>query len=241
MAPLFGAFGSDREEEAQKKRIVVAAPSLRTMSRRSRDALLQIARVCRLIRRERLVVQGEHANSLYVLGNGRVRIEREVADGTVHLFHCGAGHVVGPLDLHRPSPATESAYVVEESLALRIRLDELRELALRDGAVTRAMTAIVGERLRFAEQRLESLLLHDVETRIAAFLLFMVDHWGAPSPDGVTITTSLRHHEIASMVGTGREWVTVTLVGLRRRRIIGASGRRFMVRNVDALRAIAHR
>jgi len=242
MTVSFGGFGTDRDREALKGRMLRSARALKGASRETRDGLAQLARLCRLRRGARLTTQTEVSGHVYLLACGRVVLERHVDRGILPLGHFGKGDFVGPVDLADPPlPATSMAKVVEDVQALALAVGELRELAARDAAVREAIRSVAVERVCLAEQRLEALLLNDVESRLAAFLLYMTDRWGVPSPEGIVLATAIKHHEIARMLGTGREWVTVTILKLRRRRVLGALGRRLVVRNVEMLRTLAGR
>lgn len=156
----------------------------------------------------------------------------------MHVAHLGRGDFVGDLTL-AGAAATETAVVVEEVLALVAPVSELRELAARDPSIHQLLAAVVFERLRTWEDRLEVLLMRKVEARIAWFLLYALDRWGSEREGGSVVTATFRHHEIARMIGTGREWVTMTLIRLRDEKVLGAMGRRIVVRDADALRTLA--
>jgi CRP/FNR family cyclic AMP-dependent transcriptional regulator len=232
-------LGLDRDQEAHKKRILQQSRPMRLGSRATRDSLVQIARLCRARRRGKLATQGEADDSVFVVASGRIRLERSLTSGrAIHLVHLGRGDFLGDLTLgSRLSP--ESAVIIEEATLLELPTRDVRELALRDAGVIQVLGAAILERSRTLEDRLESLLLRKVEARLAGFLLHSIERWGANVPEGVVVGTSFRHHEIASMIGTGREWVTMTLMKMRRKRILGAVGRRVLVRSVDELRALA--
>ena len=207
--------------------------------RAAREGFSQIARPFRASRRERLEIEGETAQRIYVLASGRVRVERRRSDdGMVHLAHLGRGDMAGDMTLSA-AVSRDSAVVLEEARGLTASIEDVRELAARESGIYVALGAAVLERSRTLEDRLEGLLLRRVEARLAWLLLYFVDRWGAEEPSGVLITSSIRHHEIASMIGTGREWVTMTLMRLRSRGILGAAGRRVVVRDLAALRDLA--
>jgi len=228
-----------RDQEAQKKRVLQQSRALRSATRATRDGIAQIGRLCSAARRTKLTVMGEGGSCVYVIASGRVRVERALPSGrTMHVAHLGRGDLVGDLTLDQ-GRACDTAIVVEDATVLALPVLDVLELAARDSGVYQVLGAALVERSRMLEDRLESLLLHKVEARLAAFLLYSMDRWGSSGPDGVVLGTSLRHHEIANMIGTGREWVTMTLTKLRRRKILGAVGRRVLVRSVDQLRALA--
>jgi CRP-like cAMP-binding protein len=229
-----------REREAHNRRVLQACRPFRLAARSARDAFSQIARPFRAPRRAQLESEGEPALRIYVIGSGRVRVERRVPnDGVVHLAHLGRGDVAGDITLSS-AVCHESAVVLEEVRGLTAAIEDVRELAARESGIYLALGAALIDRSRTLEDRLEGLLLRRVEARLAWLLLYFVERWGADEPGGgVMITSTIRHHEIASMIGTGREWVTMTLIRLRDRGILGTAGRRVIVRDIGALRDLA--
>jgi CRP-like cAMP-binding protein len=227
-----------RDREAHAKRILQACRPFRLAPRSARDGFSQIARPFRAMRRERLEIEGAPAQRVYVIASGRVRLERRGPSGAVvHLAHLGRGDMAGDITLS--GMATESALVLEEARGLAASIDDVRELAAREPAIYVALGGAVIERSRSLENRLEGLLLRRVEARLAWLLLYFMERWGVEDAAGTLITSTIRHHEIASMIGTGREWVTMTLIRLRDRGIVGAAGRRVVIRDVAALRDLA--
>jgi hypothetical protein len=95
-------------------------------------------------------------------------------------------------------------------------------------------TAIVQQR-RETERRLELLLLHDVETRLIAFLLDAATRWGQPHPSGQLISSCFTHADIAQLIGSTRETVTLLLNRLRRAECINFDRRRVIIVNRDRL------
>jgi CRP/FNR family transcriptional regulator, cyclic AMP receptor protein len=68
-------------------------------------------------------------------------------------------------------------------------------------------TRLVGQKTRTFENRLSGMLLKDVKTRLAKFL---VDNF-AMYPEGEAVENVLTHEDIASLIGSSRQTVTSTL------------------------------
>jgi CRP-like cAMP-binding protein len=239
MHALFDEIGAEEERRSWTRVVLGRCPALRQAPRTVRDAIAQVGRVVRARRRALILTEGRASPLVLVLAEGRVRLERERARGEVlHLAHCGPGDVVGDVTLAGEAMA-ESAVVTDTVTALALDAHELRELAARDPAIAHVLARAVRDRTRSAEARLETLMTRNVEARLAVFLLHALERWGTACAEGTRIDTTLRHHEIGRMVGAGREWVTMTLIDLRSRRILAGEGRRIVVCDVEALRRLA--
>jgi CRP/FNR family transcriptional regulator, cyclic AMP receptor protein len=131
--------------------------------------------------------------------------------------------------------AAETAVAVDEVQALVLPAAALRKLLAGSGPVRMAMAAALVERYRAAQDRLESLLLHGVEARLMSFLLDASRRWPAPHPRGELVCASFTHADIAMLIGSTRETVTLLLGGLRRAGLIDFDRRRIVVCDRAAL------
>jgi CRP-like cAMP-binding protein len=179
--------------------------------------------------------QGTAAESLVVLGRGRARIERSVRVGIVPLGYRGSGDLLGESCLGGVDTRTERAVAMEEAETLRIPLGIARELVASDPGFGGAVLALLIARQREVEDRIESLLFRNVEGRLAEFLLKAAERWGVPTPRGVLISAPITHFEIAQVIGSTRETVTLTLGALRREGLLDVAGRRLIIREREAL------
>jgi CRP-like cAMP-binding protein len=95
---------------------------------------------------------------------------------------------------------------------------------------------MLGERLARAERRVIDLALDGIARRLARLLLMMAERYGtALESGGVLINLKLPHREIAELVGSTRESVTMHLNDLRRQQLIDFRDRRILVTNLASL------
>jgi len=134
--------------------------------------------------------------------------------------------------------ADESATVVDDVEALTFPIGTLRQQLAADGALRATMAAAIVAQHRTIEQRLEGLLLQGVEARLCAFLLEAAERWGQPcsstaggAPLGRLITAPFTHAEIALLIGSSRETVTLVLGKLKREGLCAFDRRRIILRD----------
>jgi CRP-like cAMP-binding protein len=233
----------------QGKEEIVGRSPLASLGGDSRRAFLDLGTVERLPRRYTIAAQGEPPRTFLVIGSGRVKLERRTGERALSLGHRGPGQMVGETAVGGAALATESATVVDELSALSIPIGPLRAHLATDAPLRNALAAALVDQHRSAERRLMGLLLHGVESRLGAFLLEAVDRWGQPHAvttkepapttieappalpplDGQVITAPFTHAEIAHLIGSTRETVTLVLGKLKREGIIGFDRRRIIV------------
>jgi CRP-like cAMP-binding protein len=87
-------------------------------------------------------------------------------------------------------------------------------------------------------RRLCAVLTGSVRARLASQLVELAEH-GNDTPEGRELAFSLTHHELAALIGTTRETVSIELGRLERSRLILRRGRQIVVRDIPRLRVHA--
>ncbi len=234
-----GAVGNDvgLDPDARKRRILRRGAVGSSASPASQTMLSDSGTVQRVTRGRPLVTQGDPANSIVMIGGGRVRLVRALNEGhTLSLGYRGAGDLLGEAALGSVPNHRESAIATEDVEALVVPMATVRSLMGTDLAFANALLTSLVERNAETEERLASMLFRNVEARLAEFLLKAAARWGIPDPRGVLISAPFTHQEMASMIGSTRETVTLTLGELRRKGIIEVDRRRIVVLDREGLK-----
>jgi CRP-like cAMP-binding protein len=213
------------------KEVILQRSLLAGIAGESRGALLEIGKLERLPRRHVVAEQGEPPRTLILIGSGRVKVERLHADHALSLGHRGPGQMVGETAVGGAAVSSESASVVDEVEALAFPIAALRRQLAADPPLRRAVCAAILEQRRTLEQRLESLLLRGVEARLADFLLDAARRWGEAHTEGELVTAPFTHAEIAVLIGSTRETVTLVLGKLKRDGLLAFDRRRAVIRD----------
>lgn len=248
------------EVEAASKHEILRLSPFAELTGPSRDALLELGRLERLPRRTRIAEQGEPARCVFLIGAGRVKLERltrlseprvEGAEGApllegegtrvFPLGYRGPGQLVGEAALAGVVASPESASVVDDVEAVTLPLAGLRKLIGADAAVRAATAGALLSQNRATEERLASLLLYGVEARLVGLLLDAVRRWGKPSEAGQLISAPFTHAEMALLIGSTRETVTLLLGKLKRAGLITFDRRRIVIRDHAGLERYASR
>lgn len=225
---------ADTEDNGRKSKILDRSPFAGLVAE-SRSALLDIGTVEKLSRRYRIAQQGEPAKNLLLIGSGRVKLERVTGDRVFPIGHRGPGETIGETALGNGALCTESAIVLDDTEALFLPLLAFRKLLTVDEALRNAVLVALSDRHLATERRLESLLLHGVEARLVDFLLASLVRWSEPHPNGELISAPFTHADIALLVGSTRETVTLLLGKLKRAGLLDFEKRRIVVRDREAL------
>lgn len=184
--------------------------------------------------------QGEEADAVWIVAEGRVRMLRQASPGKeVILELLGPGEVFGGATiLLTRNPATAQA--ATPVTVLRIPRPAYLELLERYPRVAVRLLQMLGRRLEHA-MSIRSLILERVETRIAYVLLTLAERAGRPEPQGVWLTIPLSREDIARMAGTTLETAIRILSRWTRAGWIRTErGGYILIREPEALRKLAH-
>lgn len=229
-----GAAAEASSPSELKEQILARSP-FRALGGASRQNLLELGAIERFDRKIRLFQQGEAPRSVLLLGAGRVKLERVDHGRAFVLGHRGPGEMVGEAALAGQGAALEHAVVLDEVEALSFGVAGLRKLVAADPELRVAATAALVERQLEAESRLSSLLLRDVEARLVEFLTSAARRWGLPHPSGQLVSAAFTHADIALLIGSTRETVTLLLGRLKRAGLIDLDRRRIVIRDAAGL------
>src|SRR4030095_3501128 len=172
------------------------------------------------VRRRRFVYRaGEQADALYAIIKGRIKLCRLEAntnrEAVIDILPQGS--LFGESALYSTAALRENrAGAYETCTLLKIPADQFKagmseEPLLHDNAFR-----LIGHRLEHAERRLADFALNAIPARLDRLLQEFSDRYGVSEPEGVLIDIPLPHREIASIVGSTRESVTVRLNAMRR-------------------------
>ena len=101
-------------------------------------------------------------------------------------------------------------------------------------AVARAVIA----RRHDLENKLEALVFRDVSAKLAEQLIKLADEYGVDDVRGKLVAMKITHQELANLIGSTRETVSLTLSQFKRRRLIVTDGRKVILSDLTALRAL---
>jgi CRP-like cAMP-binding protein len=190
-------------------------------------------------RRRRFVYRaGEPADCLYAIVRGRIklcRIDPETGREAV-IDILPEGSLCGESALYSSAGQREnSAIAYENSRLLRIPAADFKEGMAEDNALHDYTFRLIGQRLEHAERRLADFALNAIPARLDRLLADFSNRYGVPEPEGVLIDIPLPHREIASIVGSTRESVTVRLNAMRREGTIDFVNRRILIKRPATL------
>ena len=145
------------------------------------------------------------------------------------------GELFGELSVLDSSPREEFAEAAEKSTVVLVPAEAMRELVEENPAVAVGVTKLIGLRRRRIERRLKSLMFRSNRQRLVSLLTELADQYGEPAetPAGATrLRIKLSHQDLASIIGSTRETVTVVLGELQAEDLVEVGRRRILLKDL---------
>ena len=191
------------------------------------------------VRRRRFVYRADdQADALYAIVSGRIKLCRlePQTDREAVIDILPEGSLFGESALYSKAGRRENCAVAYESCTLlRIPSDQYKPGMAREPLLHEYTFQLIGNRLENAERRLADFALNAIPARLDRLLADFSDRYGVRESAGVLIDIPLPHREIASIVGSTRESVTVRLNAMRREGTIEFVNRRILVKRPEGL------
>lgn len=163
--------------------------------------------------------EGDPADSLFMIVEGRVAITSISTDGresVIAILESGA--LFGELGLFDDEPRSADARVLEPTRVVEVRYRDVRQALIAHPESLWVITRILAQRLRATDEALSDAVFLDVPARTAKRLL-------ALAGDQDSFHVALTQEELAGLVGASRERVNKALSTFVRLGWIEVTGR----------------
>lgn len=200
------------------------------------DSIEGLGELMRYEEGEAIYVPCNRGNAIYFISEGKVKISYLDHSGRrLTLAVLKAGDFFGEMlfvDNHREL----EAQALEDSVILTIDGRKFLNFAKE---VPEAMMKLVGlflRRIQRAQQRLKDLAFKDLEACLARTLLRLSREHGHRTAEGIEISLKLTHQQLAELVGSTRESVTLAVNRLQREGMLDKRGFCVIIKDKAALK-----
>ena len=184
-----------------------------------------------------ILFEDDPGDALYVVAKGQVKVVLIGEDGReVILSVLGEGTFFGEMALLDDEPRSAHVIAMEDSTVLALRREDFRARLRNSPEVAIALLRELSRRLRRADDQIGSLVLLDVNGRVAELLVRLADEEG-----GDRITRKLTHATIAQMIGSSRETVSRTMRELQDRGLVAVTRQEITLTDRPGLGALSRR
>jgi len=185
---------------------------------------------------ETIYFPGDPANSLLAVHSGRVKLFHVTHRGKeAILTFVEPGEVFGELCLLEPTERGEYAGTMRATTLIRIPAQAIHRLMEQCAEFTVAVTKLIARQRCRVERRLKSLLFRSNRKRLEALLLELAENYGQSGEEGLALGIRLTHSELASLIGSTRETVTVLLGEMQAEGLVKIGRRQMVITDMNRL------
>lgn len=218
-------------DEHQRTKLLSTCPFFAGLPAEDLQSLAGIATLRRYRHGQLLFCEGDDADSLLVVAEGRLKAYSTSADGDEFVLDViEVGDSVGEVSLADGGARSATVEALSDAAVLRLPREAVLDLAANSPALTKGLLAAVASVVRRLTGAAADLVFLDLPRRVAKLVL----EQGRTS-DTAVIDMPLSQTEIARRVGASRQSVNAALRDFERRGWISSSGRAIRIRNAAAL------
>src|SRR3954465_12280596 len=190
--------------------------------------------------RQVIYLPGDRAQGVHFLASGRIKISKVTRDGKeLTLAYRAEGDFFGEPCLLEGGPREEMAEAMDASIAVEVEGELVDRMLQTNGIAAYHFARALIARRKDLETRVEQLIFKDVGSKLAELLLELGLQHGVEDGRGIVIALKITHQEMANLIGSTRETVSLTLSQFKRKGLIQNEGRRVILADREGLKALA--
>ena len=196
------------------------------------------SRMRKLKRGEPVYLPHEQADGVVLVAQGRVKICHATPDGKQSILgFIDAGEIFGELSLLGGELRDEYAETTEKTTLVLLPKQALQQIIRKYPDIVLGVTKLIGMRRQRVEKRLRNLLFRSNRERVIHLLLELCEKYGEVTQEGISLNIRLSHQEMACIIGSTRETVTVVLGQLQKEGLLKIARRKVVITNLNRLAA----
>ena len=190
--------------------------------------------------RQVVYLPGDRASTVHFIASGRVKVSKVTRDGKeLTLAYRTGGDFFGETCLLEGGPREEMVESMEATTSVEVdRMGLDRLLAAHAQVSYPFVRALIG-RWCSLEAKVEQLVFKDVGAKLAELLLRLGSEHGVEHRRGLVLGLKITHQEMANLIGSTRETVSLTLSQFKRKGFIQTEGRKVILADREGLRSLA--
>lgn len=202
--------------------------------------LLAGAKVETFRARQVVYLPGDRATGVHFLSTGRVKVSKVTRDGKeLTLAYRTNGDFFGEACLLEGGPREEMVEAMEPTSTVEVDRGAFDRLMNGSAPVAYQLARAMIARRRELETKVEQLIFKDVGSKLAELLLKLGSEHGVENKRGLVLGLKITHQEMANLIGSTRETVSLTLSQFKRKGFIQTEGRKVILADREGLRALA--
>lgn len=247
--PISGVFlAKEQPKEQQKDQALFLAESiddqndganfLAQLSQGAWDVLRRKGTQTQHLAGSSVFFQGDRHEGIWLIEEGVVRTFYAAPSGReITLAYWTAGHFIGGPEIFGGGQHIWSADVTQDSRLLYLPATAIRGLIETQPSFALCLIEGLVAKGKCYSALAQMLGTRSVVERLAQLLVILAENHGRRDGNRLVIERKITHDQIATIVGSTRQWVTITLDKFQKRGIITVSRQSIVVDRYDLLMA----
>jgi CRP/FNR family cyclic AMP-dependent transcriptional regulator len=200
------------------------------------DEAITGLRTRRFAKDETLFLEGDPADEVYAIMEGRIRLTTYAFDGKErHLMIIGPNGLVGDCGLLSAKGYVVSAVAAVDAVVCAIPTSSMPDMLMRHPQLSRQHQQLSSMRFRIMLQHLALQGSNSARRRVCHHLLGLMNSYGEPHRDGTVISIAFTQQEMGNICGLSRVSVSNVFTLLEREGVITRSGRLIVICDAERL------
>jgi len=209
----------------------------RDLTENNAEALISIAKQKSFKKYNYVYDPQKEADTIYFLLEGRIKVcsYNEIGKELIKTIHY-PGDMFGEDGLMGQNGYEDYAQAMDKGIkVLAIDTIDFKKFLCNNPSLSIRLSSRIGSKLKAAQKRIENFIFKSARSRIIDFIKDIAKKQGQPIGYEVLIKNFLTHNEIASLIGTSRQTVTIVLNELKKSNQIHIDRKNVLVRDIDNL------
>jgi CRP/FNR family cyclic AMP-dependent transcriptional regulator len=217
----------------------IGAHFLNRLSGEEKSQLRDMGRQIVVRQGETVFTQGEQHEGIFIIERGQVRVYYSAPSGReITLAYWTPGHFIGGPEISGGGPHMWSGTAIDDCQILVLPSNAVEKLLARMPNFALALIDGLVAKGKCYSSMAQMLGTRSVIERLAQYLLNLSELYGSRDGDAIVINRKITHDQIAAMVGSTRQWVTMMLKRFQTKHIIAIEGSVIRVKRPDLLEKI---
>ena len=217
-------------ERSRAAQFIKRLPIFRNLSNDNQDQIIADFSIVTFKKGDTIFYQTEESTDLYVVLNGSVQASLQNEEGQeLVLTHFKEGDFFGEFSLLDGRPRSATMIAKEDSTLSVLKRAKFLGTLTKEPVIAIDMLSALVERLRKADEMIESLAFLDVRERVVKILIQMAEAEGQVEDNKIYKVKKITHKELAARTGASREAITKVMKVLNFNKVITDDGEYFHI------------
>ncbi len=177
--------------------------------------------------------EGDAGDGMFIIQDGRVKLFKMIRGVKKVLQTVGPGEFFGEMSVLNKRPRSLSAEAATQVRLLRFPHEGFEKLVVNNTGLAIRIIKTLASRLQNADNHIENLLYHDIESRVINALLQIADEKGLPADTGIRVNITPR--EMAETMGIDVTQVKRVILTLKDKGIVVLEKTSVVIPSVERL------